>query len=281
MDQQEKQFEYGEEIDLMDYVKVILKRKWLILILVLVTVIVASVFSFYTPKVYKIDTAIEIGTIAREMVREMIEEPAHLEEKIDSDIYVILIGGKLGISENKYPKIKTIHPKNTRLITAEVESSNPELDKNILEEINNLILEDHQGKIKVKKELLEKDIERLKTKITSIEEEKKILEAKIELLEKIPSEEQTLAFQFALFFTNEKLEMEKQEIENLYLQINSLKRSLGDIQPTKIVKIPTISEKPIKPKILLNIIIAGVLGIFIGIFLAFFQEWWKKNKGKV
>jgi len=277
MNQEEKtQTEY-EEIDLMDYIKVIIKRKRLIWTVFLVAVIIAGIFSFISPKVYKIDTAIEIGQIGEQGV----EAPADVEERIDSDVYGILIRGKLGISEKKYPKIETINPKGTKLIVAEVESTKPVKAKNILEEINNLILDEHQEKIKVKKELLEKYIERSKTKVISLEEEKKNLEAKVDALQKILPYQQDPGTQYALFDTKEKLEKKKQEIENLYLEINSLQRSLEDIQLTKIVKVPTVSERPVKPKPLLNIVIAGVLGVFIGVFLAFGKEWWEKNKIKL
>jgi len=125
-------------------------------------------------------------------------------------------------------------------------------------------------------------------------------------LEKVLIYEQTPGTQFALFDAKEKLADKKQEIEDLFLQINSLRNnkeslkininsyesdiasldseinslraSLKDIQPTKIVKRPTVSETPVSPKKKLNIVIAGMLGLFIGVFWAFGKEWWEQNK---
>ena len=128
------QTEY-DEIDLMDYVKVILKRKWLILAIFLSAAIVAEVFSFLMPKVYKIDTVLEVGQAAGVP----IEDPGQVVEKIKGDVYGIFVRGKLGIPEEKYPKIKTENPKDTRLISLAIESAEPQQAKNILEEINNLI----------------------------------------------------------------------------------------------------------------------------------------------
>jgi len=116
--------------------------------------------------------------------------------------------------------------------------------------------------------------------------------------------EQTPGTQFALFDAKEKLANKEDDIENLYLRINSLQRTIEDynsqvnslertiddynstidslnaslagIRETKIVKAPTVSENPIKPKKKLNIVIAGVLGLFIGMFVAFGKEWWEK-----
>ena len=318
-----------EEIDLMDYVKVILKRKWLILAVFFGAAIVAGVFSFLMPKVYKIDTSLEVGQIAGEAV----EVPGQVVEKIKSDVYGIFVREKLQIPEEKYPKIKIENPKDTNLITLVIESAKPPESKNILEAINNLILAEHQEKIKTKKELIgqdikttedkiklvesdiektknktqpiDEDIKRIENKINNAEEEKSNLEAKVEALEKILVYEQTPGTQFALFDTKEKLANKKQEIEDLYLtinllrrskedldvqvnslktnieslnaQINSLRASLDEIKPTQVVKSPTVSASPIKPRPLLNIVIAAILGLFIGVFLAFFQEWWEKK----
>jgi len=319
-----------EEIDLMDYVKVILKRKWLILAVFFGAAIVAGVFSFLMPKVYKIDTSLEVGQIAGEAV----EVPGQVVEKIKSDVYGIFVREKLQIPEEKYPKIKIENPKDTNLITLVIESAKPPESKNILEAINNLILAEHQEKIKTKKELIgqdikttedkiklaesdiektknkiepiNEDIKRIENKIANAEEEKENLEAKVDALQKVLPYQQDPGTQFALFDTKEKLANKKQEIENLYLTINSLKRSkedldvqinsiktsieslnaqinalkasLDEIKPTQVIKSPTVSEKPVKPNKKLNIIIAGILGLFVGVFLAFFQEWWEKSK---
>ena len=330
MNQEEKfQTEY-EEIDLMDYIKVFLKRKWLILAVFLGAAIVAGIYSFTLPKIYKIDTSLEVGQVAGALV----EAPAQVVEKIKGDVYGIFVREKLQIPEEKYPKIKVENPKETNLITLAIESAKPPESKNILEEVNNLILAEHQEKIKTKIDLInqdikttegkiklvesdiektknkikpiDSDIERIENKIVFAQEEKNNLEAKIDALQKVLPYQQDPGTQFALFDTKEKLANKKQEIENLYLTINSLRRSkedlevqinslktnieslnaqinalkasLEEIKPTQVIKSPTVSEKPIKPNKKLNIVIAAVLGLFAGVFLAFFQEWWEKSK---
>jgi len=333
MEEAKFQREYEEEIDLMDYLKVIIKRRKLILAVFLIAIVAAGIFSWLSPKVYKIDTSLEIGKIAGEAA----EEPAQVVEKIKRDVYGIFVREKLGISETEYPKIKTENPKETNLIMLTIESVKPSESKNILEEVNNLILVEHQEKIKAKKEsieqdiktikekikLVENDIEKTRNKIQSVdedikrienkivftEEEKKNLEAKVEALQKVLPYQQDPGTQFALFDAKEKLAIKKQEIENLYLTINSLRKSkedleiqindlktnienfntninslrasLDEIKPIRVIKSPTISGKPVKPKPLLNIVIAAILGLFAGVFLAFFKEWWEKNKTKL
>jgi len=297
MDQQ-----YEDEIDLMDYVKVILKRKVFILALFLAAVIVAGVFSFLSPKVYKIDTVLEIGKTDKGMV----EAPEQSIAKVEGNVYGTLIREKLNISEAEYPQIKAENPKATNLLNIKIESGNPQQAKEILEEKNELILAEHQEKIELEKEALEseiylseenikvlqKDIERIKIKISSLEEERKVLEAKVEALQEILPYQQDPGTQFVLFNSQERLELKKQEIENRYLQINSLETQINDfkskinslklqienIRPTLIIKPPTVSEKPISSRPFLNMAIAGILGLFVGTFLAFGREWWEKAK---
>jgi len=334
MNQEEKiRPEYEDEIDLMDYVKVIIKRKRLILTIFLGSAIVAGVFSFMMAKVYKIDTSLEVGRIGSSM----IEAPGQVIEKIKGDVYGIFIREKLEILEQDYPKIKTENPKDTRLMNIKIESSETEKAKNILKKFNSLILAEHQEKIENKKELIEKDIktaeekiklvesdiEKTKNKIKPVEndikrvenkieytkEEKENLEDKVEALEEVLVYEQTPGTQFALFDAKEKLAAKSKEIENLYLtinslvrskedlevkinslktsienlnsQINSLKASLDNIKPTKVIKTPTVSENPVAPNKKLNIAIAGILGLFVGIFWAFGKEWWENSKLKM
>ncbi|MBU4274304.1 hypothetical protein KKE19_00620 [Patescibacteria group bacterium] len=293
-----------DEMSSIDYIKVILKRKWFILSLFFLAVILTGIFSFLLPKVYQIDTSLEVGRIDGVVVA-LVEDPGQVKEKIDSDVYGVLIREKLQISEENYPKIKAENPKNTNLIKIKIESANTQQSLSILEEINKIISEEHQEKLEFKKELLEKDIEflennievagkgteRVKTKIGFLEEEKKNLEAKVEALQKILPYQQDPGTQFALFDTKEKLAQKKLEIEDRYLginsleteigsfksQINSLQKQIKDIWSTQIIKTPTVSKNPIKPRLLFNVAVAGFLGLFSGIFLAFGKEWWEKE----
>jgi capsular polysaccharide biosynthesis protein len=244
MDQEEKiQTEY-DEIDLMDYVKVLLKRKLLIFGIFLAAAIAAGVFSFISPKVYKIDTTLEIGKIDNEL----LEGPPQLIEEIKGDVYKSFIQEKLNLSEEKYPQIKAENPKDTNLIKIEIESERPELAKNILSEISNLILKEHQEQFDQRRSKIEENIKEIKNELTLLEKQK------------VYSDE---------------------GISQLQITILNLKEKINNAEPTKIIKPPTTSPDLIRPKPVLNIVIAGILGIFIGTFLAFFQEWWEKNKIKL
>jgi len=66
---------------------------------------------------------------------------------------------------------------------------------------------------------------------------------------------------------------------NLYKQAEEI--WLTETAEEDLLKIPSFAYEPrmpIKPNKKLNILIAGVLGLFVGIFVAFFLEFWQKGK---
>jgi len=336
MTEEQKYQVESEEIDLIDYARVLIKRKWAMFSIVLIAVIAAGIFSFLAPKVYKIETVLEIGSIG-DGTAAVIEDPAQVVEKLKGDSYGVLVRENLNISEEKYPKKSVDNPIGTTLVKITINSSNTQQAKSILEEIITLIIDEHNKKIETntvliaeniktveeKIKLTQSDIEKTKNKIGPIDgniirienkirfagEEKQNLEAKVEALQKVLVYQQDPGTQFALFDTKEKLANKKQEIENLYLEINdlksgkedlgvkinsmkssieglnseinSLKASLGNVRPTKVIKEPTVSETPVSPRLLLNMAIAGVLGLFLGLFFVFFLEWLEKNKQRL
>lgn len=324
------------DVNVVDYVRVLVRRKKIILTVILLAIIIVVVYSVLSPKVYKIDTTLAVGKIENPATAgvELVEDPLQVKQKIDNDIYGILIREKLSISEINYPKIKTENPKDTNLITLKIESDKTLQAQNVLSEINNAIINEHQEKVKNRLELVDKNIKsieekiklaesnikstenkmlpldndagRIESKIKSVEDEKNNLEAKIGALQKVPNYQQDPGTQFALFSAKEKLASKKQEIENLYMEINTLKgqkddlvikinilkadiESLnseintlrefkGNIKETKIIKAPTVSERQVSPRPVLNTAIAMMMGLFIGILMAFGKEWWENNR---
>lgn len=302
-----------EEVNLADYLGVIFRRKWTVIIFCLIAVIAASVFSFLSPKIYRTESFLEIGMTQKEGAEPkglaLVEEAGQLKEKIKEDIYTILIKEKLGIPDREFPQIKATNPSGTNIMHFSIESSDREKPKVILSELNSLILKNHQETIRPQKEFLEQqivlfndkikngqqNIERVRAKISALEGEKKNLEAKVLALEKVVPYEQDPGTQFALFDTKEKLEKKKQEIEDRYLEINALEDNINsfqsqinflnaqlqNIRESHVIIEPFVSDGSIRPNIRLNIALALAIGFLAGTFFAFFKDWWTKNKNRI
>jgi len=306
MDNQAQYQKEYEEIDLMDYIKVILRRKGIILSFCLITLAAVGVFSLFQTKIYKGVVILEGGT----MGGNAIESPNQIVGEINSDIYKKLVQNNLNISDPGILKIKSTNPINTNLIRIEVEYSDRQAIKNVLEEMTVLTLQDQGKEIQTKQELLgkrieflenntsiyQKDIEIVKGQIKSLEQEKNNLEDREKTLEQLSPYQQInqslTGSLFVLLDVREKISTKQQEIESLSLrmndfttklndssgEVNLLKEQLNSIRPARIVTSSDVFEKPIKPRVLINIFIAAILGLFIGLILAFCQEWWTKAK---
>lgn len=257
------------EIDLKDYLKLIFAKKWLVLGALLFAVALAVIYNFSAPKTYEVSSWLEIGKMKE---NRLIEDPIQIIQKM-----------KMGVYEKDSSGIAILNPDQTDLVQFKIKSVEPEKTKKDLEKVIALILADHEQKIAVKKEAIqnkiqriqENEIKRIQEKIVLLGQEKKILEAKIE----------TPISQFDLFFIKDRLLGKNQDIESSYSniedlrsKIDSLKESIEEIQPTKIVKDIVILDTFIKQKFLINIAMAGLLGLFLGIFIVFSEKWWKGEK---
>jgi len=70
------------------------------------------------------------------------------------------------------------------------------------------------------------------------------------------------------------------ERKNVLVDIQSLKFKKSQIQNIQIVKSPQASRSPIKPKTRLNVMLAGVVGLFLTVFLSFFVEYISKYRNR-
>jgi len=77
-----------------------------------------------------------------------------------------------------------------------------------------------------------------------------------------------------------KLETTQNMIKSLENEIKSMEFKKESIQNIQILKSPRTTESPVKPKTRLNVALAGVVGLFLTIFLSFFVEYILKYKSR-
>ncbi len=130
--------------------------------------------------------------------------------------------------------------------------------QNITEEIKDL---ESQKKTSLKQK--ESKIQNLQADIKDLENQKESLIKRTQYkVETMQSEIKDLESEKELVLQNIKsLELKKESIQNI-----------------QIVKRPQPSESPIKPKTRLNVLLAGVVGLFMTIFLSFFVEYISKHR---
>ena len=276
-----------EEIDLVDILKIIYRRKKVLLSITFLGLVLGCFFYlisfFFNLLPQEMSTILEIGR----MEDFVPESPIQLAEKIKNDNYGEAIRTKLGIPPYAYPNIRTQWkveaPNDTRLVVIKLKSKNPVQAKAILDELNQIVIKEHQEKFNLQKNVLLDDKKRLEEKIKTLESEKKILEEKVNYLILLQSKEPSLIHQTLLTEARKELEAKKKDIQDQYLALNELLRKLEDYEPTKVIKEPALPPKPSFSlnQMVLNGTIGLILGSFLGIFWIFLLEFWEKNKERL
>jgi len=268
-----------EEIDLREYINVLLKRKGIIILIFLIAVITATLVSYFVlSPVYQSSVVFSVAKIDGQAVVNITEAL----EIMKSDIVLDEVIDRMGLEETLTTgqlksHITTKSLKGTNFIKVSVEHDTPEKAKSWVENIIEVFIKQNQAEyqewvklIEDRLKVLEEQIAEFEKNIQEIEKTKKKIAATEELSE---GERQ---FQTSLLLSSSVTEREL--YNTLSDQVNILKASLKNCEDFKVINYAKLPAVPIKPNKKLNILIAGVLGLFVGIFVAFFLEFWQKGK---
>ena len=253
---------YKDEINLYDYWKVVVKRKKLIIGLFLISVVVAAIISLLMPKIYRGEATFKIT--AKEIItaKEMVSIIGNLDkEKLKQVLpktYNLVNSIKLNALRDSVDKFQLI-------IEAKRVDDIPIAISEFVEYIDNSPL--IKRFVEQYKEMLLKQTEELSKVIESSKELVKAYDNLIKTGRLIP-----------VGFNPVDLNKRISDIKIEKLQVEQSLRRLKGIE---MGAQPYISSKPVKPKIEFNIALAGVFGLFAGIFLAFFMEYLEKNKSNL
>jgi len=301
--------EHEDEIILMDYLSVIWKRKWLIVIPTLFLVIAVGIISFLLPPKWEIDALIQpskflVQTEGGQFEEIVIVDPRQIAGQINQESYNHLIATQLNLDIREFPKLKAENLRDTNLVRVSIKEKDVEKAKLILHSLFNHLKGQIDGKVDIEMKSIEKKIKANKGKLNIIKQRKKDIEKemsavrkRIEALEKEQqlslkkenrSESESLAMllysneiQQSLEYhntLNELLSKKKIEEEDMNFEIDNLNERKGRLDYAQLIKEPTSSLYPVNPKKKLNVLIAGILGLMAFTMLAFFLESLEKHK---
>jgi uncharacterized protein involved in exopolysaccharide biosynthesis len=234
----------NEEINLLEYWNVLWRRKILILAIVMISAIVTMVYSFTLPKYYKSETVImAVGS-----------EAGGLGAALSSLPFAGALTGVAGI-QTPADKIMVILKSRT---TAEAVIRRFDLLKVFNE--NKWDAAKNNWKDPEKPPLMMDTVKVLTTDVTKFNKSK---EGAITIT--VEWKDPKLAAEIANYFVFALTEFLKDKSVNTTIQV---------------VDKAVPAEKKSRPSIRQNIMLAGVVSGFIGIFLAFFLEYLSKQKKK-
>ena len=269
--------EYEDKIELMNYLNVLWKRKWIIIIVTFLFIAAALVISFLSPPEWEVGKIfLPSKLVIRTQEGQLHVFPfvkAHITVKIiNQGEYNNIIATELGFDIKDFPILKTEELKDSywvRVFIKEIKEKKIEKAKLILHFLCDQ-LKRELGK------MVDAEIIRIDSQINSKEIEKSILEEEIN------------AYKNKLNIIKQRkdeiinLEIKDKEIliNQIENEINNLNEIKGGIYNARFIKQPTASVSPIYPKKLLNALIAASLGLIISAMLAFFFEYLENQKAK-
>jgi len=300
-----------DEIDLRDYINVLLKRKWQVAIIFGVAVVLAGIISFSMPSTFEASNLVEVGSIkgkqlqnlddirsvfSRETVlqqiRTKLQEPLELAETTTTGT----IAGMFDIKEN-------LGDEKSTFIEISGKAQTPEKAVDVVDAVTDILLTYH-GNIFVaaektfdiemetilkNKEKTNKDIEKTTNDVARLNADILKYETEINKRANAYTEGQgRIAESYINLLAEIKDQKESKETQllNLEQKLITLDQSIQVKEYERVyetksteVEVPAIPpETRIAPNRKQNVIIAGILGIFIGILYAFGAEYFSKEK---
>jgi|Deesub1362A_J573_1020465.scaffolds.fasta_scaffold00432_21 capsular polysaccharide biosynthesis protein len=259
------------EVDIKDYLQILIKRKWLIIAFILFSMIIALIISLLTKPLYKASAVVYLGDatqryISASSVNSVIKSDDFLKGVISSlnfDISLETLRGNIAVN----------YPPQSKTITIEVSSFQPRKAADIANTIaTNFVREigesEKEKLMLFQKANLQKELKRIKDEIEEVKEKRLKYEkvnveggnseslSKVLLLGQLEGQERSLKqFRFQI-------------LEKIY----QIEQALITMEKPKTLSMATVPSTPFKPKTKLNLILAGFLSLFLGIFLAFVLE---------
>ena len=303
--------EHEKEIEFMDFLNILWKRKWLVILPTFLLVIASGVISFLLPPKWEIDALIQpskflIKTTGGQYEEIVIVDPKQIASQINQATYNNKIAAELNLDIGKFPKLKAENLRDTNLVRVSIKEKDVEKAKLILHSLFNLLKTEPDEKVEIEMKSIEEGIKANKNKLNIVKKRKKDIEKelsdikkRIEALEKEQrlslkkenrSESDSLTM---LLYSNEiqqsleyhntlsaLLSKEKIEEEDMNLKIDNLNEKKGRLDYAKLLKEPTSSIFPVSPKKKLIVLITGMFSLLIFTILAFFLEFLEKQKVK-
>ena len=162
------------EMELVDYLEIIWRKKWWIIGGTFLFVLFAVISVTLMKPVYEIDSIIQTGKFfvrnqSGHYEEVVVEEPLQIADKIKHKSYNIEIAENLNITVSDIPSINAENFKDTLLVRIWIRDSRVELSKNVLQTLVSLIKKEIDEKVEIEFASIDSSI-----KAEEIEKERRV-----------------------------------------------------------------------------------------------------------
>ncbi len=260
-----------DTVELIDYLRVIWKRKIIIIAGTLICTVAAAVISLRLPEIYRAEALISIGKTANSpdpsqysFSLASIDTPENLTKSIPIEY---------GLNEEEASKyfLKAEAVRKTSLIKATLEGPDRRRAEELLKGIVNRLIDDHLRKIEKYDQPFRVLMGKAETDVKMAQKEITQLEATLKKMNTEDNPAMVMMAQNNLW--QERVSL--RDIQHKFLSYRTLVDSLKEYK-TKILGGVKAGKTPVRPKKKLIVLTAGAVGLMMSLFLAFFIEYlWK------
>ena len=259
-----------DDVSLLELWGVLTKRKGLIFIILLSSVIAAVLLIFFTPPVYESRAVAQIGQIGQigqieppvTLVKRLLEQ--HGEHAVKDER---VADGKALI----YVQTASLE-KDTNLVTITTRGPTPNAVQDYLSQVLDKLMKEHrrlfdnaQNEQQQYLNLIQVRSHEMSQVIEELDKGIRTITPKDEVLRAILSQEKS-----KLFEQQTALEQKQMELRMAMSEFKS--------KPTVLIKAPTLTADPVKPRPLLYFALAIGIGLMLGISGAFVTEFISKTR---
>jgi len=264
-----------DEIDLRQYIKIILKRKKLILAIFLASVFSAAIISLLLPKAYEITSTVQLGSIDGLLIK---NEEAKAIMANQNLLLSVINELKLKTNiESLKKSIKITDITGTDLLKIKITCSDIGTAKKINDAIISPLITQGRALYQERSAIISERLNELGIEIKNVEED---ISRTQSLILGVSSSDRVSQPDISLriILLQNTLPNYESNLTALRSQRNGLKLLLSSAKSFKVFDEPIDPEKPVSPKKCQIVVTAGVLSLFFGIFLVFFLESWQDDK---
>lgn len=256
---------YDDEIDLRDLILVLWNYRKFVLGIFLASLLIGAVISFAITPVYQVKAKMALGNYAvdpdngqplmtPETAREILLSSDFQEEAWGTGINA----GALDITPIE----------NTNILQLTLETSEPQQGVVLLNELIAQFEEKTKEQYERSIELLNKDLQNTDGELQEIN--KSIAHTR-EILENTSASQLQQA---GLLDTLSRFLEQRDKLSERKLKTE---QKLNSIEGMEVLERPEAASSPMRPNKKLNIVVAGMLGLMVGVFMAFTVDYFRRN----
>jgi capsular polysaccharide biosynthesis protein len=257
-----------DEISLMDLWNVLSKRKGLIFLILLASVITAGLLIFFTPPVYESRAVAQIGKIGK---IGQIEPVATLVKRLLEQYGVHELNDKQVVDDKTLTYIQTVSvEKDTNLISITMRGPTPKAAQNYLAQVLDKLMKEHRQFFDYAQKEQQQYLSLMQMRLHEISQTIDALDKGL----------RTVALKDLILRANLALEKSKLFEHRTVLEQKQMELRMAmsefESKPTVLIKAPTLTSGPVRPRPLLYFVLAIGIGFMLGILSAFAVEFISK-----